>query len=332
MESLPLVSIALCTYNGERFLAQQLNTLISQTYKNLEIIVVDDCSVDNTFSILTDYASKHDNIHLYKNEYNKGFLKNFEEATLYCKGDFIAFCDQDDLWHPQKIELQVAAIGDNMFIYHDSEFIDDNDQPLGKKMSDVFNFYRGGQSEVFLFNNCVSGHAMLIRRGLLKYAFPLKENYYHDWWLAYVATNIGTIDFIPQCLVQYRQHEESNTDLLNLNKVKKNERNNLPITKKLLLETRWLEHCLNYPHHKNPEFIKKLYKLYIGRFDTFTSIRYWQFLKQNMDVLFYIKKESRERKLKQIKKYIWGLRGKNFWYGYIRQDPEKVFHYESEKG
>jgi len=323
-----LVSIALCTYNGEKFLAQQLDTLFNQTYKNIEIIAVDDCSTDNTFNILKTYAKDHPNFTVYQNEKNLGFLKNFETAAGYCKGEFIAFCDQDDLWHPKKIELQVAVIGDNQLIYHDSEFINDDNESLGKKMSDVFNFYRGDQPEAFLFDNCISGHAMLIRRDLLQYAFPLKENYYHDWWIAYVAANIGTIDFIPKALVQYRQHTEANTDLLRLNKAKKNKRNNLHKTDKLRLEKTWLEHCLNYPQNKNPEFIKKLFDLYNDRFRSFTSIRYWQFLKEHIDVLFFIKKRSKKWKSREARKYVWGLKGSNFWYTYLKPDNKKVFRYQ----
>jgi len=327
MNKLPLVSIALCTYNGERFLTRQLDTLVNQTYKNLEIIAVDDCSSDGTVNILNDYAKKYPNFFVYQNETNKGFLRNFETAALYCKGEFIAFSDQDDLWDLKKIELMVNAMGDNQLVYHDSELVNDSGESLGKKMSDVFNFYRGDNPEVFLFNNCISGHAMLLRQDLLQYAFPLKENYYHDWWLAYVATNIGKIDFIPQALVKYRQHEESNTDLLR-NKKKKNKRNNLPITEKVALEKGWLEHCLNYKYNKDPEFIKTLYKLYVDRFESFLSIKYYQFIKKHRKLLLYISKDSEERKTRQIEKYKWGLKGKNFWYTYIRRDPAKVFHYK----
>src|SRR5580698_4535990 len=123
MEDSPLVSIALCTYNGEKFLAAQLDTLIAQTYKNLEVIAVDDCSTDSTYDILKTYAAKYPWFRIYQNAQNLRFLKNFQVAVSYCKGDLIALCDQDDLWHPEKIEMQVNAIGDNMFIYHDSEFI-----------------------------------------------------------------------------------------------------------------------------------------------------------------------------------------------------------------
>ena len=101
----PLVSIALCTYNGAGFIAEQLDTLITQTYAPIEIIAVDDSSTDETFNILMAYAAKYSQIKIYKNENNIGFAANFERAATLCDGELIALCDQDDLWHPQKIEL-----------------------------------------------------------------------------------------------------------------------------------------------------------------------------------------------------------------------------------
>src|SRR5277367_1671319 len=118
MKQPPLVSIALCTYNGAKYLAQQLDTLVDQTYLHIEIIVVDDCSTDETFVILKVYASKYPQFKLYQNKKNLGFTANFERAVTLCNGELIALCDQDDLWHAEKIELQVNAIADNVFIYH----------------------------------------------------------------------------------------------------------------------------------------------------------------------------------------------------------------------
>ena len=164
------------------------------------------------FTILSEYASKYPNLLVYRNEHNLGFTRNFELALTRCKGELIAFCDQDDLWDLCKIELQVAALADNLLIYHDSEFINEMNEPLHKKMSDLFNFYRGDDPRAFLFFNCVSGHAMLIRRRLLVDALPFREGFFHDWWLAYVAVNTGSIDYLPDCLVKYRQHEKSHTD------------------------------------------------------------------------------------------------------------------------
>jgi len=214
MEQSPLVSIAVCTYNGAKFLAAQLDTLVNQTYKPIEIIVADDCSNDDTFAILTEYAAKYPQFRIYRNEKNLGFPANFEKAVKLCSGDLIALCDQDDLWDHRKIELQVDAIKDNILIYHDSEFIHEDGASMHKSMSDVMNLYRGSEPEVFLFFNCVSGHSILMKKELLNDALPLKKDYFHDWWLAYVATNAGKIDFIPQCLVKYRQHDRSDTNIL----------------------------------------------------------------------------------------------------------------------
>src|SRR5476649_2579474 len=98
MSEYPLVSIALCTYNGARFLSQQLDTLVNQTYRPIEIIVVDDCSTDDTFAILTEYAGRYPNFKIYRNDVKLGFTANFEKAVKLCTGDLIALCDQDDLW------------------------------------------------------------------------------------------------------------------------------------------------------------------------------------------------------------------------------------------
>jgi glycosyltransferase involved in cell wall biosynthesis len=233
-----LVSIAMCTYNGSRFLAEQLDSLINQTYKAIEIIIVDDCSTDATFAILTAYAQKYPYIRLYKNETNLGFAANFEKAVKLCSGNLIALCDQDDLWDPQKIELQVAALQDNIFVYHDSEFIHEDGASMHKRMSDLMNLYRGGDPEVFLFFNCVSGHSILMKKELLDAALPLKKDYFHDWWLAYVATNIGTIDFIPQCLVKYRQHDGSETNILRL--ARKEDKYKLSYTRNFERTLNWL--------------------------------------------------------------------------------------------
>src|ERR1700722_18799619 len=98
MENTPLVSIVLCTYNGERFLSQLLDTLVTQTYPNIEIIAIDDCSADSSFAILAEYALKYTQFRIYRNEKNLGFAGNFEHAITYCRGELVAFCDQDDLW------------------------------------------------------------------------------------------------------------------------------------------------------------------------------------------------------------------------------------------
>jgi glycosyltransferase involved in cell wall biosynthesis len=308
MKNGPLVSIALCTYNGSRYLAQQLDTLVAQTYKNIEIVVVDDCSTDDTVAILKDYASKYPQFKIYQNEKNLGFTGNFEKAVKLCTGELIALCDQDDLWHPQKIELQVEALKDNVFVYHDSEFINDDGTTMNKKMSDLMNLYRGDQPTAFLFFNCVSGHAILMKRGLADAALPLKKGYFHDWWLAYVATNIGKIDFIPQCLVQYRQHEKSETNILQLDREKDNYK--LSSEQNYERTLNWLEYCNSFKRNKDPKTIAKFYTAYRFRQNSYLSFQFGMLLFKYWESIFFMRKKPMISKLNYIRKQFLGVKAK----------------------
>jgi glycosyltransferase involved in cell wall biosynthesis len=307
----PLVSIALCTYNGAMYLAEQLDTLVCQTYSPIEIIVVDDCSNDETITILKAYAEKYPQFKIYQNENNLGFIANFERAVTLCTGEFIALCDQDDLWHLRKIELQVNAIADNIFIYHDSEFIQEDGTLMNKKMSDLRNFYQGGDPEVFLFFNCVSGHSILMKKTLINEALPLKRNYFHDWWLAYVATNIGKINFIPQCLVQYRQHNKNNTNILQLEGNKDIYRSSS--VQKIEHNLKWLGYCAEFDKNKNPALIKAIYNAYATRANSYISFKLSILLYKYRHTVFYIPKKSAISKINNIFNQIWGLKTKKLF-------------------
>jgi glycosyltransferase involved in cell wall biosynthesis len=299
----PLVSVALCTYNGATYLSGQLDTLVAQTYPNIEIVVVDDDSTDDTFEILSAYAAKYPQFKLWQNEHNLGFAANFERAVTLCTGGLIALCDQDDLWHPQKIELQVAAIKDNVLVYHDSEFIHEDGSPMNKKMSDIMNLYRGGEPEVFLFFNCVSGHSVLMKKDLLADALPLKREYFHDWWLAYVATNIGTIDFIPQCLVQYRQHDNSDTNILRMER--KRDKHKLASAQKIERIQQWLKYCAEFPKNKDQALIDTFYNAYTRRVNSYVSFTLSRLLHKYRKTIFYIRKKSKLNRLNYIYSQVW---------------------------
>ena len=308
MTEVPLVSIALCTYNGAEFLAEQLETLVNQSYQNIEIAVVDDCSGDNTMEILNDYASRYPQFKLYQNQSNMGFAGNFEKAVALCTGGLIALCDQDDLWHPRKIELQVEALKDNILVYHDSEFIHENGTPMNKKMSDLMNFYRGGRPEVFLFFNCVSGHSILMKRALLDDALPLKKEFFHDWWLAYVATNIGKIDFIPQCLVQYRQHDKSDTNILRQRRKSNNYKHSS--VEKIERIHQWLGYCAAFAKNKDQAIINEFYEAFTLRTNTYFSLKLSRLLFKYRKTIFYIRKKSKLNMLNYIYSQVWGLKTK----------------------
>lgn len=212
----PLISVALCTYNGELYLREQLDSLFAQTYKNIEVVVVDDCSTDSTVSILSQYALKYKNMRVMVNQVNQGFSKNFEIAILKCQGQFIAPCDQDDVWLQEKIDLLHRAIEGCTMSYCDSFLINSEGDGLNKKMSDIFNMKNLYDPMEFVMSNCVSGHAMLFRSEIIKNALPIPKGFYHDWWIAAVAAADRGGVYVPRVLVKYRQHEAAITDSLGL--------------------------------------------------------------------------------------------------------------------
>ncbi|MDD2567937.1 MAG: glycosyltransferase, partial [Thiovulaceae bacterium] len=129
----PRISIVLATYNGARYLSEQLNSLLQQTVVPHEIIIGDDNSQDGTLEIAQKYATKLP-LKIYKNEVNLGFTKNFESALQKATGDFILPCDQDDIWESTKLETLLAAIGENSLVYADSLLVDENGNSLEKTL------------------------------------------------------------------------------------------------------------------------------------------------------------------------------------------------------
>lgn len=109
----PSVAVVMCTYNGEKFLREQLDSILDQTYPISEIIIQDDRSTDGTVALLKEYEERHPNIHVFVNEQNLGFNLNFKTACMRPTTDLIAISDQDDVWFKDKIERQVAAMGEN---------------------------------------------------------------------------------------------------------------------------------------------------------------------------------------------------------------------------
>lgn len=299
MNNYPLVSIALCTYNGAVYLEEQLDSIIKQSYPNLEIVVVDDGSKDNTLEILKSYSNKYSHFKIYQNAVNLGYIKNFEKAISLCTGEFIALCDQDDIWLENKIALQVSEIGDNILIYHDSEFINENGTSLEKKISDVRTFYAGDDSRYFLFENCVSGHTILFHKNLVPYLHDFTKEVFHDWWLAYTATNIGSITFSMHCLVKYRQHSLMSTDIL---RNKNTEREKRAVSTARFVER--IKIFTNYPHNKHQAFNSKLLNLLKHTRQKRLNFSLFFFILDYKEILLYMQKKGFWSKINYIRKFL----------------------------
>ena len=213
------MSIALCTCEGALFLEQQLDSLKKQSVELLELVISDDASTDKTVAIIKACSKTVPfTIRFYQNEKRLGAVKNYSQAIRVCKSDYIALCDQDDIWLPNKLELTLKAMKEAeaefgrhlpLLVHTDLAVIDAG----GKKIAPSFiklrriNPYDDKPLPRLLAQNFVTGNTVLINRPLAEAALPIPEEaMMHDWWLALVAAAAGKILFIEEPTVLYRQH------------------------------------------------------------------------------------------------------------------------------
>lgn len=254
----PLISIVLCTYNGERFIKEQLDSLLAQQYPNLEIIISDDASTDATPSILAGYQD-HPSVKLFLQEQNLGPVGNFGFATAKTTGAFIAFSDQDDRWLPDKVNQLYQSIGDSWLVYSDSALIDETGKSLHKKLSDLRHMYTGNETIGFVLANVVWGHAMMISRRLLDYALPIPEKIPHDIWMGFKAATLTGIRYLDIPLTLYRQHAATYTTTIP-GKIESR-----TMTKRysdFLDKLHWIGVMRDHERPEKKEFYSRLYDLY----------------------------------------------------------------------
>jgi glycosyltransferase involved in cell wall biosynthesis len=208
---MPETTVVLATYNGEKFIAEFLRSLIAQSYRDFDVVVSDDCSTDKTISIIESFQSKL-GISFSKNSTNVGPSQNFSRATNMATGEFIAFADQDDIWQPDKLLLMVNLMKTRCnvqpsLVFCDLEIADENLNPISASFFSSQKSSACGRIEDFIISSHIPGCAMLINRPLLKLGMPIPPLFrMHDWWFAIIAAAFGTITFLDRPLVSYRQH------------------------------------------------------------------------------------------------------------------------------
>lgn len=204
MNKPPTVSVVMATYNGEKFLREQIDSILNQTYPISELIIQDDCSTDSTPAICREYEAKYPVVHFYENEHNLGFNDNFRTATMRATGDFIALSDQDDVWFPEKIAKQVAAIGN-----HDMCTcpICRGEAPYKAITEPDSDDVRPG-THVF---RCILGHSMLLKRDFAQEPFHWEGTMFYDWSLTLHADWSNGIERVNEVLVFHRAHTNSYT-------------------------------------------------------------------------------------------------------------------------
>ena len=206
------VSVAMATYNGEKYLAEQLDSIINQTVRPYEIVVCDDRSSDGTMNLLTEYAQKYDFIHVCLNEQNLGYKRNFERALTICSGDYVAFSDQDDVWMPNHLELLLQAIEGNVVSCGNCVFMDSegNDIDMTLKYQESLDYipkegYKKLMS-ILLFRNPYQGASMMVDRSVLNIVLPMPEKVEsHDTWIASVGCVCGGLAYVDTPILRYRR-------------------------------------------------------------------------------------------------------------------------------
>jgi glycosyltransferase involved in cell wall biosynthesis len=216
---LQTLSIALCTYNGARFLREQLQSLANQTLLPFEVIITDDCSTDNTFEIIQEFSNLL-NINYFPNEKSLKVTKNFEKAISLCTGDIILMCDQDDLWHADKlakIHQYFQENPDKLAVFSDAELVDERGESLNKNFWSVVRFHEeqrqqfqhGKSVEILLAGNRTAGCMMAFRKELRELVLPFPTHIpemIHDNWITIVAAMLDSLGMIEERLISYRQH------------------------------------------------------------------------------------------------------------------------------
>ena len=290
-QSKGLVSIAVATYNGEKYLTEQLDCLLRQTYPEIEIVIVDDGSKDNTVAIVQQYCSKYTNIKLLMNEQNRGVTKTFERGIEHCNGVFVALCDQDDIWELDKIAIMVAEINIEDAVYCNSLLVDSYNVSMGKDFKQVMNLKSYYSGAPFLLSNCIPGHAMLIKTDFVKMCLPFPTHIYFDRWISFCAAANKGIKYINQQLVRYRQHE---TNMVGIRKLRTN--NKRPTPKELFdNKLKELQTFATAPiaSTQTREILTTMIKLFTKKWSIARGI----FFFKNIDTVLVIKNKPYYRKI-----------------------------------
>lgn len=212
------IDILLATYNGEKYLKEQLDSILNQTYTNFRLIISDDNSKDKTINILKEYEEKDKRIKVYTRNENLGAIKNFEFLLEKVQSNYYMLSDQDDVWYKNKIEECYNHIKkeDADLVFTDLEVVDKKLNTINKSFNNQMNLTRKIQKtkeyEMLYLYNCVTGCTIIANKRMLNQILPFpKNNKYilHDHWIGLITSLKGKISYINKPYIKYRQHEDN---------------------------------------------------------------------------------------------------------------------------
>jgi len=227
------ISVALCTYNGEKYLKKQLDSILNQTVPVNEIIICDDCSNDSTIEILKKYSTEHPGLfNIFINESNLRSNKNFEKAIKLTTGDFIFLSDQDDIWKQNKVEKTLAVFEKNPNaegVFSNADLINDNDEFLFNNSISLWDSVYFFESKIpkpidlykilVLKGNYLTGATLCIKKEVKEYCFPfqtIEGTFLHDEWFAFILSERKTLFYSTEKLISYRIHSNQQMGVGNI--------------------------------------------------------------------------------------------------------------------
>lgn len=219
------VGVAMCVYNGERFLSQQLESIATQDILPSSMVVFDDGSTDGTWALLKMWAANVPfPVQVKRNREKLGVVRNFEQACSLLDTELVFLADQDDIWYPHKIRTFVNAFADDsllMLLHSDADLIDGVGQRLGRCLLETLLVTaderelveKGLAWQVYAKRNLVTGAACAFRRELLDFARPFSSLWLHDEWLAFHAALVGRVGILSEPVMAYRLHGSNTVGL-----------------------------------------------------------------------------------------------------------------------
>lgn len=201
-----MISVCMATYNGEKFIRKQIDSIVKQISVNDELIISDDGSTDSTVDIIRDYQKRFQNISLLCGP-RQGVVKNFENALVHAHGDYIFLTDQDDVWADTKVQSVMECFSKTGcdLIVHDAKIVDGD----GKTIEESFFKHRNSRKGYLqnLVKNSFLGCCMAFRKDVLEAALPFPDQIeMHDWWIGLIAEKIGKTVMLDEKLLLYRRH------------------------------------------------------------------------------------------------------------------------------
>lgn len=214
-----MISVVLASYNGEKYIKRQIDSIIIQLGANDELIISDDGSTDRTLDIVRE-MSKNDSRIKVINGPRKGYNKNFENAINYACGDYIFISDQDDIWLPNKVSCIISEFIKNpsiMCIRHDCKVIDDN----GNVLIESYNDFRKSNTNYRknIIKNTFTGCCMCVKREWINKLLPFPDGIFYDCWIGTMSCKHNNVMIINDKLIEWCRHEGTVTNAKKRNSI-----------------------------------------------------------------------------------------------------------------